>query len=52
MKLHSERDETLNTVTAYGDGWFEVNAVRHQGPLLVMPEGVVSELAGQRVRRT
>ena len=42
MKLHSDRDESLNTVTAYGDGWFEVNAVRHVGPILVMPDGEVA----------
>ncbi|MGE0310456.1 MAG: Mth938-like domain-containing protein [Lautropia sp.] len=41
MKLHDDRNESLNTITAYGEGWFEVNAVRHQGPILVMPEGEV-----------
>ncbi len=41
MKLHSERNEALNTVTGYGAGWFEINRVRHQGPLLLQPEGVV-----------
>ncbi len=41
MKLHDDRNESLNTITAYGEGWFEVNAVRHEGPILVMPEGDV-----------
>ncbi len=41
MKLHPERNANLNTVTAYGDGWIQVNAERHQGPLLIAPEGPV-----------
>lgn len=41
MKLHPDRNTTLNTVTAYGSGWFEINRVRHEGALLLMPEGEV-----------
>ncbi len=41
MKLHPDRTTTLNTVTAYGSGWFEINRVRHEGSLLLMPEGEV-----------
>lgn len=42
MKLHPDRNESLNTITAYGDGYFEVNAVRHEGAVLVTPEGPVA----------
>lgn len=41
MKLHPDQNNALNTVTAYGSGFFEINRVRHQGPLLLMPEGEV-----------
>ena len=38
MKLHPDQPSVLNTVTAYGDGFVEVNATRHDAPLLVSPE--------------
>jgi uncharacterized protein len=41
MKLHPDQNNALNTVTAYGEGYFEINQVRHEGPLLLMPEGEV-----------
>ena len=41
MKLHASPTQTLNTVTAYGPGWIEINARRHQRPVLVRPEGEV-----------
>jgi uncharacterized protein len=41
MKLHPDRHNALNTVTAYGSGYFEINQVRHEGALLLMPEGEV-----------
>ncbi len=41
MKLHSERPTHANTFTAYGDGWFDVNGVRHEGSVLVVPEAAV-----------
>ena len=41
MKLHPDRNNALNTVTAYGNGWFEINRVRHEGAVLLMPEGEV-----------
>jgi uncharacterized protein len=41
MKLHPDQNNSLNTVTAYGSGYFEINRVRHEGPLLLMPEGEV-----------
>ena len=45
MKLHPDRPTTLNTVTAYGSGWFEINRLRHEGALLLMPEGEVRQWA-------
>jgi uncharacterized protein len=41
MKLHPDQNNALNTVTAYGSGYFEINRVRHEGALLLMPEGEV-----------
>jgi uncharacterized protein len=41
MKLHPDQSNALNTVTAYGSGYFEINRVRYQGALLLMPEGEV-----------
>ncbi|MCA3179027.1 MAG: Mth938-like domain-containing protein [Burkholderiaceae bacterium] len=41
MKLHAHRDAALNTVTAYGTGWLEINARRYEHALLVQPEAPV-----------
>ena len=41
MKLHADNPGALNTVTAYGPGWVEINQVRHEGAVLVMPDGEV-----------
>lgn len=42
MKLHaSQQPNALNTVTAYGPGYIEINLVRHTDSLLVLPEGEV-----------
>lgn len=38
MKLHSDPPSHLNTVTAYGPGFIEVNQQRHATHLLLMPE--------------
>lgn len=37
MKLHQEADDTLNLFTAHGPGYIEVNRVRHECNLLVLP---------------
>jgi len=37
LKLHADRLGHLNTVTAYGTGFVEVNKVRHSGSLIVTP---------------
>lgn len=41
MKLHQDASGALNTVTAYGPGWIEINRQRHEGALLLAPEGPV-----------
>ena len=38
LKLHADAPTSLNTVTAYGPGFIEVNRTRQQGPLLLMPD--------------
>ena len=43
MKLHADTTAALNTVTAYGPGFVEVNRQRHEGALLLLPEGPVLE---------
>jgi uncharacterized protein len=42
MKLHAHQDATLNTLTAYGPGWLEINARRYGHAVLVMPESPVA----------
>ena len=41
LKLHADLNPALNTVTAYGDGWVEINRTRHEGALVVRPEGEI-----------
>jgi uncharacterized protein len=41
MKLHASRPTSLNTVTAYGPGYIDINAERHGHALLVQPEAPV-----------
>ncbi|CAG9180721.1 Mth938-like domain-containing protein [Cupriavidus respiraculi] len=41
MKLHADQPNALNTVTAYGPGYIEINMVRYTDSVLVMPEGEV-----------
>jgi uncharacterized protein len=43
MKLQPTPSEGLNTFTAYGDGYVSVNAIRHTGNLIVLPERIVPE---------
>jgi len=42
MKLQADSVEALNTVTAYGPGWIEINRQRHEGAVLVRPEGEIA----------
>jgi uncharacterized protein len=38
VKLHVEGAGVGSRITAYGDDWIEVDRVRHQGALALMPE--------------
>ena len=38
LKLHFQAPSNLNTVTAYGADYIEVNRVRHRGSLIVAPD--------------
>jgi uncharacterized protein len=42
MKLHADAPTSLNTITAYGADWIEINRERFDGAIVVMPEGAVS----------
>lgn len=39
MKLHAQALSNLNTVTAYGAGYIDINRVRHTGSVILTPEG-------------
>ena len=41
MKLHSDPSSALNTVTAYGDDYIEVNLVRYAHAVWFGPEGPI-----------
>jgi uncharacterized protein len=41
LKLHAERIAHLNTVTAYGPGYIDVNGARHCGNLILLPDAPV-----------
>jgi uncharacterized protein len=40
LKLHADTPTALNTVTAYGPGFIEINKVRHMSALVLTPERV------------
>ncbi len=42
MKLHVDSNTGLNTVTAYGAGYVEVNRQRHEGAVAFAPQGPVT----------
>jgi len=48
MKLHADMPSPLNTVTAYGPDWIEINRRRFEGAVVVMPEGEVAAWSAQR----
>jgi uncharacterized protein len=48
MKLHPNRPSVLNTITAYGPGFIEVNAQRIEHALLLMPEQPLAAWAPAR----
>jgi uncharacterized protein len=42
LKLHADALTSLNTVTAYGPGFVEINQVRYHGNLVLAPDLPVS----------
>jgi uncharacterized protein len=42
LKLHADPQTHLNTVTAYGPGFVEINRIRHAGNIVVAPESPVA----------
>jgi uncharacterized protein len=40
LKLHADTPTALNTVTAYGPGFIEINNVRHTSAVLLTPDRV------------
>ncbi len=38
MKLHADARTSLNTITAYGPDFIEINETRHEGHLLLAPD--------------
>ncbi len=47
MKLHADALTSLNTVTAYGPGFVEVNQVRHAGNLILAPDHPVESWSAE-----
>ena len=43
MKLHLTRAEGNQLITGYGEGWVEINTVRYEKSLIVMPDKVIPE---------
>jgi uncharacterized protein len=41
LKLHADQPLALNTVTAYGPDYIEINLIRHTHSILVLPEGEI-----------
>lgn len=43
MKLKLAQTQSQNTITAYGEGYVSVNAVRHLSNLVVLPDRVIAD---------
>jgi uncharacterized protein len=43
MKLHLTRAEGNQLITGYGEGWVEINTVRYEKSLVVMPDKVIPD---------
>jgi uncharacterized protein len=46
VKLHASGPIAHNTITAYGEGYVQVNNQRHESSLIVMPDQVIPWDAG------
>lgn len=47
MQLQKETNPALNTVTAYGNDYIEINKTRHTHSVYFMPEGQIHDLGIQ-----
>ena len=43
MKLQAAKTEGQNIFTAYGDGYVSINAVRHHGNLIILPDRLIAD---------
>ena len=43
MKLHLSNAPGLNLISAYGEGYVQINEARHQTSLIVFPDAVLSD---------
>ena len=48
MKLHADQRTSLNTVTAYGPGFIEINAQRHTCAVVCSPDRPIADFPVQR----
>ncbi|WP_420225781.1 Mth938-like domain-containing protein [Pigmentiphaga litoralis] len=51
MKLHSDPNTSLNTVTGYGDGYIEVNKTEYAHAVVFGPEGDVARWSPESVEQ-
>ena len=43
MKLQPAKTEGQNIFTAYGDGYVSINAIRHHGNLIILPDRLITD---------
>ncbi|NCS65503.1 MAG: hypothetical protein COS39_00200 [Hydrogenophilales bacterium CG03_land_8_20_14_0_80_62_28] len=43
MKLHLSSAPGLNLISAYGDGYIQINGQRHRSSLIVLPETILPD---------
>jgi uncharacterized protein len=48
LKLHADLRSSLNTVTAYGPGFIEINAQRHTRAVVCSPDQPIADFPVQR----
>jgi uncharacterized protein len=48
VKLQADSQAALNTVSAYGPDYIEINAVKHDSSMLLMPEGPIETWSCKR----
>ena len=46
MKLHLAKSANINVITAYGDGYVDINRERHERSLVVMPDRLLTQWSG------